>query len=122
MNWIRAVAFQKLLGFKILANLMQEYASTVRSTDVGLPWEVHFKVKKQFEANDLKRIFQFCVQLFSEMVKNDAPYCPNMLDFMKYLLQISENVLTWGFISPSYILSCSIFINLFKIVLFSISQ
>jgi hypothetical protein len=28
---------------------MQEYATTVKSSDVGLTWETHFKAKKQFE-------------------------------------------------------------------------
>lgn len=28
---------------------MHEYAITVKSTDVGLTWETHFKAKKQFE-------------------------------------------------------------------------
>jgi hypothetical protein len=37
------------VGCSIISALMQEYATTVKSTDVGLPWEVHFRVKKQFE-------------------------------------------------------------------------
>jgi len=28
---------------------MQEYSTTVKSTDVGLPWESHFLAKRQFE-------------------------------------------------------------------------
>ena len=28
---------------------MQEYAVTVKSADVGITWETHFKAKKQFE-------------------------------------------------------------------------
>lgn len=83
---------------------MREYAGTVRSTDVGLPWEVHFKAKKQFEATDLRRIFKFCIQLLSELVKNDPPYPPNINTLMEHLLSISEGVLTWGFISPMHIL------------------
>lgn len=43
---VNAEPQKKILGCQILTNLMQEYASTVRSTDVGLPWEVHFKAKK----------------------------------------------------------------------------
>lgn len=83
---------------------MQEYASTVKSTDVGLPWEVHFKAKKQFEGTDLKRIFQFCVYLLSEVVKNDPPYSDIMVQLTRHLLQITERVLTWGYVSPIYIL------------------
>lgn len=83
---------------------MREYASTIKSTDVGLPWEVHFKAKKQFEASDLKRIFKFCVQLLSEIVKSDPPYASTFINFLERLLTICENVLTWGFISPIHIL------------------
>nr|XP_008197805.1 PREDICTED: exportin-4 isoform X2 [Tribolium castaneum] len=81
---------------------MQEYASTVKSTDVGLPWEVHFKAKKQFESTDLKRIFQFCVQLLSEVVKNDPPYPDNVLELTRHILKVTESVLTWGYMSPLF--------------------
>lgn len=86
---------------------MQEYSSTVKSTDVGLPWEVHFKAKKQFEATDLRKIFEFCVQLLSEIVKGDPPYENNIVRLMENLLIITAGVLTWGYISPMHILlSC----------------
>ena len=45
--------------------LLQEYATTVKSADVGLAWEVHFRAKRQFELTDLKVIFQFCLQVQS---------------------------------------------------------
>lgn len=38
-----------MIGCSIINALMQEYAVTVKSTDVGLTWETHFKAKKQFE-------------------------------------------------------------------------
>lgn len=83
---------------------MQEYASTVRSTDVGLPWEVHFKVKKQFEVTDLRQIFQFCVEFLAELVKTDPPYEANIMQLLKNLLMIVEGVLTWH-ATTMYILS-----------------
>lgn len=92
------------MGCNIITNLMQEYASTVKSTDVGLPWEVHFKAKKQFETTDLKRIFQFCIYLLSEAVKTDPPYSDSMIQLMGHLLRITERVLTWGYVSPIHIL------------------
>ena len=46
----------------------QEYATTVKSADVGLAWEVHFRAKRQFELTDLKVIFQFCLQVQSTSV------------------------------------------------------
>nr|XP_023018498.1 exportin-4-like [Leptinotarsa decemlineata] len=97
---VNAEPNKKILGCNIISNLMQEYATTIKSTDVGLPWEVHFKAKKQFEATDLKRIFQFCVYLLSEVVKNDPPYSPEFIDLVGHLLKITEKVLTWGYVSP----------------------
>ena len=38
-----------MIGCSILSSMLQEYATTVRSSDVGLAWEVHFSAKKQFE-------------------------------------------------------------------------
>ncbi|XP_056641189.1 exportin-4-like [Diorhabda carinulata] len=97
---VNAEPQKKILGCNIILNLMQEYATTVKSTDVGLPWEVHFKAKKQFEATDLKRIFQFCIYLLSEVVKNDPPYSDTLLELTRHLLKITETVLTWGYVSP----------------------
>lgn len=81
---------------------MQEYATTVKSSDVGLTWETHFKAKKQFEVTSLKRIFKFCVQVLSELMKSDIQ--EPMLPLVRHLLSICEGVLTWGFIYVSYIL------------------
>lgn len=45
------LCLQRMIGCSIISALMQEYAVTVKSTDVGLTWETHFKAKKQFEVN-----------------------------------------------------------------------
>ena len=81
---------------------MQEYATTVKSSDVGLTWETHFKAKKQFEVTDLKKIFKFCVGALGELTKGDIHEAT--LPLIKHLLSISENVLVWGFIYANYIL------------------
>lgn len=81
---------------------MQEYATTVKSSDVGLTWEVHFRAKKQFEVTSLKRIFKFCVQALMELTKADIP--ETILPLIKHLLTICESALTWGFIYVSHIL------------------
>uniref|UniRef100_A0A1Y1LNF7 Exportin-4 n=1 Tax=Photinus pyralis TaxID=7054 RepID=A0A1Y1LNF7_PHOPY len=90
---------KKIMGCNLIMNIMQEYASTIKSTDVGLPWEVHFKAKKQFEVTDLRKIFKFCVQLLSEIIKNEA-FDENSIKLMEHLLLITAAALTWGFISP----------------------
>lgn len=84
---------------------MTEYAITVKSADIGLPWEAHFKAKKQFESSDLKRIFQFCIYFFSEVVKTDPPYPDSMMLLTEQILKIAEGVLSWGYLTSSiYIL------------------
>lgn len=82
--------------------MMQEYATTIKSSDVGLAWEIHFKAKKQFEVTSLKRIFKFCVQALGELTKADIS--ESILPLIKHLLSICESVLMWGFIYVNYIL------------------
>lgn len=43
------ILFQQILGCSIICALMQEYAITVKSADVGLQWETHLNAKKHFE-------------------------------------------------------------------------
>ncbi|XP_014203920.1 exportin-4-like [Copidosoma floridanum] len=87
---------RQLLGCSIISALIQEYATTVKSSDVGLTWEVHFRAKKQFEVTSLKRIFKFCVHALGELTKAEIP--ETILPLIKHLLSICESVLTWGFI------------------------
>ncbi|XP_067013326.2 exportin-4 isoform X2 [Anabrus simplex] len=92
---------KQILGCNIITALMQEYATTIKSSDVGLTWEAHFKAKKQFEVTDLKRIFQFCVNALGELTRHAPPYPPQMVNLLNLLLSITEGVLTWGFISAN---------------------
>ena len=39
----------QMIGCSILSAMMSEYATTVKSSDVGLPWEVHFKVRTSYK-------------------------------------------------------------------------
>ncbi|XP_046399517.1 exportin-4-like [Ischnura elegans] len=89
---------RQLVACSIISALMQEYAITVKSSDVGLTWETHFKAKKQFQATDLKRIFHFCLQAFGELVKVEG-INGQALHLFHHLLSIAQSVLSWGFIS-----------------------
>lgn len=60
-----------MIGCSIISALMQEYAVTVKSTDVGLTWETHFKAKKQFEVKIIQLCFLSCNAIYS----NDHYYC-----------------------------------------------
>jgi len=90
------------LGCNILSAILQEYATTAKSSDIGLTWEIHFKEKKQFERSDMKKIFKFCIEVFNELIKKD--FDESTLPFVKSLLSIVESILVWGFIYVNYIL------------------
>ena len=93
-------AQMQLVGCSIITALMQEYATTVKSSDVGLPWEVHFKVKKQFEQTDLQNIFRFSVAALRELAANMVlPLNDEMRNLVRRLTVISATVLSWTFIN-----------------------
>jgi hypothetical protein len=44
----------QMIGCSILSAVMSEYATTVKSSDVGLPWEIHFRVSVISKASCLE--------------------------------------------------------------------
>ena len=97
-QWQHADADDRL---QRLGAMMLEYATTVKSSDVGLPWEVHFKAKKQFELTDLKAIFEFCVQALRELGPqiSSPPLEPQLNNLVLRLTTLVESVLSWTFIN-----------------------
>ncbi|XP_063234006.1 exportin-4-like [Bacillus rossius redtenbacheri] len=89
---------QQVLGCCIISALMQEYAYTVKSADVGLTWETHFKAKKQFEGTDLKRVFHLCLRALGEITRTNVSFTVDVLGLLRHLIGIAEGVLTWNFI------------------------
>lgn len=99
---------QQILGCNILSTILQEYATTVKSSNIGLTWEVHFKEKKQFELSDMKKIFKLCIEILNELIKKD--FEESTLTFVKHLLSIVESILVWGFVDANYILLLLIYL------------
>ncbi|XP_060801422.1 exportin-4-like [Amyelois transitella] len=93
------ISQQRLASSLILA-IMQEYAITVKSADVGLIWEVHFRLKKSFEALDLKRIFRFTVGVLEQIIRSGHRPEGEQALLTKQLLTIVETVLCWSHVSP----------------------
>ena len=90
----------QMVGCSILSALMGEYATTVKSSDVGLAWEIHFKAKKQFELTDLKSIFEFCVTALKELTPTLTPNMPpERSNLVLRLTTLAESILSWSFIS-----------------------
>ncbi len=75
----------------------------MKSSDVGLPWEVHFKAKKQFELTDLKSIFEFCVRALRELcdriMTSPPPLPPELNNLVLRMTTLAESVLSWTFIN-----------------------
>ncbi|XP_054711675.1 exportin-4-like [Uloborus diversus] len=89
-------AAMQVIGCSILTALLNEFSSSTRASDVGLTWETHLTAKRRFERNDLKRLFQFCLQGLSELNKvGGVP--PETARLFKKFLIIAEQVLTWNF-------------------------
>ncbi|XP_034829098.1 exportin-4-like isoform X1 [Maniola hyperantus] len=91
---------QQKLACSLILSIMQEYAITVKSADVGLIWEVHFRLKKSFEALDLKRIFRFTVGVLEQIVRSGHHPEGEQALLTKQLLTIVETVLCWSHVSP----------------------
>lgn len=101
---------QRILGCNILSTILQEYATTAKSSNIGLTWEVHFKEKKQFEVSDMKKIFKLCIEVLDELIKKDFEEAT--LPLVKHLLSIAESILVWGFVGSNYILLLLIYLEL----------
>lgn len=97
---LTAPSGQRRLACSLLQSILQEYALTVKSADVGLIWEVHFKLKKQFELIDLKRIFRFCVGALEQVVQSRIQPEGEQAILVKQLLTVAETILCWGQVSP----------------------
>lgn len=91
---------QQKLACSLILAIMQEYAITVKSADVGLIWEVHFRLKKSFEGVDLKRIFRFTVGVLEQIVRSGHRPEGEQALLTKQLLTIVETVLCWSHVSP----------------------
>ena len=90
----------QMTGCAIITALMQEYATTVKSSDVGLAWEIHFALKKKFEATDMRSIFKFSVAALKELSAQINHPLPTEMEYLvRRLVIISETVLSWTFIA-----------------------
>lgn len=85
------------MGCQLVSILMQEYATTSKSSDIGLPWEVHNKCKQQFEITDLIGIFKFVMGLLKDVTGIETPFQPATEKFILCLMRITEQVLVWCF-------------------------
>uniref|UniRef100_A0A0L8FKH8 Exportin-4 n=1 Tax=Octopus bimaculoides TaxID=37653 RepID=A0A0L8FKH8_OCTBM len=83
----------QLVACSLLIALLNEYASASRASSVGFTWEFHFKCKRRFEEEDLKRVFLFAIQVLNELEKQPSPLSREATAVMNRLLSIAEQVL-----------------------------
>ncbi|CAG2254595.1 unnamed protein product [Mytilus edulis] len=63
----------QLVACSMLTALLNEYSSSSRTSSVGFTWEFHAKCKRAFEEKDLKRVFQFALQVMNELERQPEP-------------------------------------------------
>ncbi|RWS24976.1 Exportin-4-like protein, partial [Leptotrombidium deliense] len=81
--------------------ILNEYSSSTRASDFGLPWIKHLDTKKKFETNHLKNIFSTVLQALHNTVQpqvnSEVLRRPECLSIILKLVQILETILTWNF-------------------------
>ncbi|VDI81588.1 Hypothetical predicted protein [Mytilus galloprovincialis] len=87
----------QLVACSMLTALLNEYSSSSRTSSVGFTWEFHAKCKRAFEEKDLKRVFQFALQVMNELERQPEPITREATAVLNRLLSISEHVLCWEF-------------------------
>ncbi|CAI9742263.1 exportin-4-like isoform X1 [Octopus vulgaris] len=92
----------QLVACSLLIALLNEYASASRASSVGFTWEFHFKCKRRFEEEDLKRVFLFAIQVLNELEKQPSPLSREATAVMNRLLSIAEQVLSWEFTPKAF--------------------
>lgn len=92
---------QQYLGCKILYAIMQEFLITIKSDDIGLTFEEHFRAKKLFELSELKRIFVMIFQAAEKIACNiDDLSQMEHVQLLGEYITLAETVLMWGYVSP----------------------
>lgn len=91
---------QKILSTTIISAILQEHVITVKSDDIGLTFDEHFRAKKHFEVRDLCRIFVMTLQSIEKLMEIFQTTNNHHIILMRHFLFIIETVMTWGFVSP----------------------
>ncbi|KAL3883791.1 hypothetical protein ACJMK2_030022 [Sinanodonta woodiana] len=93
----------QLVACSILMALLNEYSSSSRTSTVGFTWEFHMKCKRAFEANDLKRVFLFSLQVLHEIEKQASPLPRETTAVLNRFLTITETVLCWDSLGKRHV-------------------
>lgn len=88
----------RIIACSSILSLLNEYSSSTRASDFGLPWITHLRAKKKFENTHLKSIFRCVLEsLITHLKIKEENRNADWLILTNKLLQISEFILSWNF-------------------------
>lgn len=83
----------------IIVSILQEFTNTVKSEDVVLSFEEHFRCKKMFETRELPIVFQMILDALEQLIPVLDMTNSSHFIMMESSLKIMELVLSWSYIT-----------------------
>lgn len=87
------------VSFAIIVSILQEFTNTVKSEDVVLSFEEHFRCKKMFETRELPAVFQLILDALERLLPVLDMTNSSHFIMMESSLKIMELVLSWSYIT-----------------------
>ncbi|KAF2973719.1 hypothetical protein EK904_004561 [Melospiza melodia maxima] len=94
------------LACSILTALLSEFSSSSKTSNIGLSMEFHGNCKRIFQEDDLRQIFMLTVEVLQEFSRRENLNAQMSSVFQRYLA-LANQVLSWNFLPPNYILFMS---------------
>ncbi|KAB1267846.1 Exportin-4 [Camelus dromedarius] len=91
------------LACSILTALLSEFSSSSKTSNIGLSMEFHGNCKRVFQEEDLRQIFMLTVEVLQEFSRRETLSAQMSSVFQRYLA-LANQVLSWNFLPPNYIL------------------
>lgn len=83
----------------IIVSILQEFTNTVKSEDVVLSFEEHFRCKKMFETRELPEVFMMMLDALERLIPILDMTNSSHFIMMESSLKIMELVLSWSYIT-----------------------
>lgn len=83
----------------VIVSILQEFTNTVKSEDVVLSFEEHFRCKKMFETRELPIVFQMILDALEQLIPVLDMTNSSHFIMMECSLKIMELVLSWSYIT-----------------------
>uniref|UniRef100_A0A665US30 Exportin-4 n=1 Tax=Echeneis naucrates TaxID=173247 RepID=A0A665US30_ECHNA len=92
------------LACSILTALLSEFSSSSKTSSIGLSMEFHGSCKRLFQEEGLRQIFMLTMEVLQEFSRRENLNAQMSSVFQRYLA-LANQVLSWNFLPPNYILS-----------------